>query len=494
MRSWEMSKLRQAQRKQPLAPYRSLAAVLLVTLLAAAWRFYRLGFHSLWYDEAFTAWTVAQLPRDILWICLQDIVHPPLYYLVLAPWIQMVGNSEFALRTLSAGISVLGVPLLYQLGRRGWNRRVGLWAALLWAGAPFAVWYAQEARMYALLTVTGLAATLCLARALPGGSRRWLVANAALNLVGLYTHYFYLFNLFSQYVYLALTLRRHRRAFWRWFGFNAIAVAFYLPWLVVILRGNFYQAQIAWIDPLSLKSVWQTFWELNAGKSQQFGAAGLLVTLLLTGGVVLAATSGRKAGKGPIPGLAWSHLLVTPALVLLISFQQPLFHPRFLQIVLPAYLLLAAAGLARLSSKRLGAALLAVTVLAGIPALVTIYTASTQPDRGWQQAMGYLAAKAEPEDVVVFRGGQGFHPYWYYYDGPPLHKVDLTPEEGLADLEVKAADARRMWLVAWDPLWNCEIPPLFVPGAADRLGLADVQCFPAVVIASYTCREPGSAP
>jgi mannosyltransferase len=481
------------KRQGPAARYGAWAAVLFVTLLAAALRFYRLGFHSLWYDEAFTAWTVAQTPRDILWIGLQDVVHPPLYYLLVAPWTRLVGGSEFALRNLSAGASLLGVPLLYQLGRRGWNRRVGLWAALLWAVAPFALWYAQEARMYALLAATGLASTLCLAWALPGGSRRRLVANAALNLLGIYTHYFYLFVLLSQYLYLALTLR-HRRAFWRWFGLNAVAAALYLPWLVAIFRGNFYRAQIAWIAPLSLQTVWQTVWELVAGKDQAFGPVGMLTLLLLTGGVLVAATAGRKSGRGPIPALAWTHLLLTLALVTLISFRQPLFHPRFLQIVLPVYLLLAAAGLASLSWKRLGTALLAVAVLSSIPGLVTLYTATTEPDRGWEEAMGYLASGARAGDVVAFRGGQGFHPYWYYYHGPPLERLSLDPDEGLADLVAQAAAARQVWLVAWDPLWTCEIPTLFVPQAGDRLELAESRCFPAVVIASYTWQEQGGVP
>ena len=115
--------------------------MLAITLLGVGLRSYHLGFYSLWYDETFTAWTVAQTPKDILWIGLQDVVHPPLYYLLLSFLIRLIGNSEFALRILSAWISLLGIPLLYQLGRRGWDRRVGLAAALLWACLPFPVWY-----------------------------------------------------------------------------------------------------------------------------------------------------------------------------------------------------------------------------------------------------------------------------------------------------------------------------------------------------------------
>ena len=147
------------QHKTYVSKHHAWLAMLVITLLGMALRSFHLGFHRLWYDEAFTAWTVAQTLRDVVWISLQDVVHPPLYYVLLMGWTRLAGNSEFALRTLSAGVSLLGVPLLYQLGLRGWNRRVGLTAAFLWACVPYAIWYAQEARMYALLTVVGLAAT-----------------------------------------------------------------------------------------------------------------------------------------------------------------------------------------------------------------------------------------------------------------------------------------------------------------------------------------------
>ena len=53
------------------------------------------------------------------------------------------------------------VPLLYVVGRDIYDRRAGFAAAALGAVAPFAVWYAQEARMYALFMVFALLACGC---------------------------------------------------------------------------------------------------------------------------------------------------------------------------------------------------------------------------------------------------------------------------------------------------------------------------------------------
>lgn len=343
--------------------------------------------------------------------------------------------------------------------------------------------------MYAGLVVTGLAAAVCLEQALRKRSLRWLAANASLNVIGLYTHYFYLFLVISQYVYLALTLRKHRLFFWRWAGLNAIAGLLFLPWLVTIWRIGMYRAQIAWIEPLDLQTAWRTLWELGAGKDPPLSLLTVSATLILVVGVVAAAFQGHGRRSSSITGLMWTYLLVPLLLVPLISLWRPLFHPRFLQIILPSYLMLTAAGLTRLFRPWLAATLIAVVILAGSLTLRAQYTTPTRSNQDWRAAMHYLSAQAEPEDMVAFRGGQGSHAYWYYYNGPPLVAINLRPEEGLETVSAQAAGSRRIFLVIWDVHLSCTPSDLFTPGPQDPLMLLDVACFPEVVIASYAWRE-----
>jgi hypothetical protein len=346
--------------------------------------------------------------------------------------------------------------------------------------------------MYAMLTVTGLAAVLCLAQALPRGSRRWLWANTILNLIGLYTHYFYFFSLLSQYLYLALTLRRHRRVFWRWFVMNSLVALLYLPWGVVILRSGFYRAQIAWVEPLSLQTAWQTFWEFAAGPKQPLSLPPAFILLVLVGGVIAAVLVGQAKRHSVIPGLVWVHLLAPLILVALISITQPLFHSRFLQIALPFCLLLAAAGLTRLPRPWLGTALLAMAVLASALTLLATYATPIRYNQDARTAMQYLTTSANSGDVVAFRGGQVWHAYWYYYDGPPVHEINLLPEEDIDDLSAQATGSRRAWLVLWDTARSCELPTQFIPGPDNPLEISDAGCFPEILITLYARR--GQAP
>jgi len=492
---------RQKRRTRDLARRYAWPAMLVLTLVGAALRMYHLGFHELWTDEAFSAWVVAHGFREVLQLCLEDVVHPPLYYFLLLYWTRLAGNSEFTLRMISMGASLLGVPLLYQLGRWGWNRRSGLAAALLWACSPFSIWYAQEARMYAPLTVGGVAALLCLARAMTrpaglqdmpkqGGSRRWLAANAILNLIGLYTHYYYVFLLLSQGLYLLLTRRRHGCTFRWWVLLNGIGIALYLPWVAVMLHSGWQRAGIGWIPPVSLPAIFWTLWQLGAGYQQMADAKAAFVTIILLSSLSTEVVFGRaRPAKGQaIAGLAWSHFLFPPLSIALISLWKPLFYPRYLQIILPAYLLLAAAGLMRLTRRFMGPALIIGMVLLSALVLQGMYSSSSRYQQDWKEAMYSLAASVGPGDVLAFRGGQGWPMYWYYYRGPAVNTVDLSFQEGIQALEARAAGARQVRVVLWDPDKNCELPAEFVPGV-DDLQITDTQCFPEVMMISYAQRE-----
>ena len=68
---------------------------------AAALRLYRISDKDVWLDEA-NAVLMAEKPLGELMGALQLDSNPPLYYLMLHYWMGAFGNSEFAIRSLSA--------------------------------------------------------------------------------------------------------------------------------------------------------------------------------------------------------------------------------------------------------------------------------------------------------------------------------------------------------------------------------------------------------
>ena len=148
---------------------RNYLALLAILLLAFALRVYRLDSQSLWYDEAVTAQVASQGIGELTrWTA--DDIQPPLYYYVAAGWLRLAGRGEWALRFPSAFFGTLTVPLMWAValrlfGRGRSGRVAALAAALLTALSPLYVYYAQEARMYTLLTFLGLLAGYALLRA-----------------------------------------------------------------------------------------------------------------------------------------------------------------------------------------------------------------------------------------------------------------------------------------------------------------------------------------
>ena len=124
-----------------------------VTLLALVLRFYRIGEKSIWLDEAFSLW----IARHPLWEGLGWLIridqHPPLYYSLLHLWTELFGELQGTVRMLSALFSTATVPLFYAAARRLLDRPSATIAAAILAISPFHVQFAQETRMYALLTL-----------------------------------------------------------------------------------------------------------------------------------------------------------------------------------------------------------------------------------------------------------------------------------------------------------------------------------------------------
>lgn len=131
----------------------TLVLLLLITALGLGLRLYRIGSEGLWIDEAFSIWLARHSVVEMVdWVGEVDH-HPPLYYLLLKGWTAVVGTSEGAARALSAVFGTLTIPALYLLGRTLVDARVGLLAAMIVALSPFHVRFAQETRMYTLLTL-----------------------------------------------------------------------------------------------------------------------------------------------------------------------------------------------------------------------------------------------------------------------------------------------------------------------------------------------------
>jgi hypothetical protein len=392
---------------------------------------------SLWLDEAYSAYLAAHRFPQILAFVSSSDAHPPLYYLVLHVWM-VVGRSELTLRALSAGASLGAVALTYELGRRLANSRVAFLAGALMAISAFQVWYAQEARMYALTTFAVLVAVWALVRACE--TRRalfWVIYTCAM-LAAIYLDYTAFF------VYTAL-LVWFLRAGWRRaeirmpFVISGAALFLgYLPWLPSLWRQMFvFGSLTSWVSTANGSGLAGALTDLFFNRSNLLlPDTGTLATLATIGSVAVAAAAlwiPRRSPAYPLPAywFGWPCALELVAEFL----NHPLVIARTLMVAQPAlFLLLALAadvvwkpwldGKARWPRLITPAVLLGVFVMMNISAQITSWNTPLKED--WRGVAALVAAQQRKGDLLLFNAYFAQMPFDYYFDAGQQSHPDIV--------------------------------------------------------------------
>ena len=128
--------------------------LLVITLVAAALRFYKLGSWSFWIDEIFTVGRV-QAHYSSLEEIIQNVppnwTWLPLSLLLTSGILNTLGTNEWSARLVPALIGIFSIPILYFPIRRLLGSAVALMAVLLLAVAPWHLYWSQNARYYTAL-------------------------------------------------------------------------------------------------------------------------------------------------------------------------------------------------------------------------------------------------------------------------------------------------------------------------------------------------------
>ncbi|GAF86115.1 unnamed protein product, partial [marine sediment metagenome] len=191
----------------------------------------------MWIDEV----SQLQSAQDVLAEGLSAVVKrdnvSPLSHWILAAWLRGCSPSEMSIRMPSALASVATVFLLYLLGRRMFGVSAGLVAAGFVALSPFAIWYAQDGRMYSLMMCLGaLAMYACWeASSERGRSRHWVLLAIA-SAAGVYNHQYALLLGAALGVYALTCFGLKHRTFWAFAATQLVAAISFVPWLLVSLE------------------------------------------------------------------------------------------------------------------------------------------------------------------------------------------------------------------------------------------------------------------
>jgi 4-amino-4-deoxy-L-arabinose transferase-like glycosyltransferase len=447
-----------------------------ILILAFGLRLARLTFQPLWWDEGYTLYFATSTTEQLITRTAMDI-HPPFYYLLLQAWIGLAGPSPFAVRTLSVVIGTLIVALVYLVGRRLFPRPVGLVTAALASVAPFLVYYSQEARMYALVTLLGLISTYLLWELLEGDKHhapRPLLAGAyiAVTCAAMYTLYYGAFIPVFQTLFVLLRARHYGRRVWAWLGGQVLLALLYLPW-AVYAGGKLQAYVVGKVEVESYASLGflpflakylSAFSVGHLAPGLEWLAWGALLFLPLALGGGMAAFLGSKGHRASALGLVGLYLAAPLLLGYLVNLLYPFNPPnveRLLLLSTPAFLLLVGMGLCFLGRRMpwVAAAVALVLVVISALSLLVFYTSERYSQDDYRPLISKVDALSGPGDVIlcVYPWQIG---YFRSYSEIPSASLYSTPSEAwsedpslmASELDSLSRRHPRLWLPAYQSL------------------------------------------
>ncbi len=436
-----------------------------VLVVAALLRFYALSAESFWFDETYSVWVARHSVGWHIELSTQRI-FPPLYYLVLHFWLRL-GSSEFAVRSLSVLIGLGSIGAVYGLARGLFDRRVGLLSALLLAVSPLHIWYSQEARMYILVAALGLYSAHFMLLALRGGKSWHWVAYVLGTALLMNAHYFAVFLVPFQNVYvLYMLLRRQvdRTALWHWIASQVLVAVLSVIGLAGIFSaesGYWWGLLDTWHGAPGIADLLGLMFEFSLGTTVQgrwiyWGALSAFGFCILWG---LVSAIGVRAGtlkRGRATADDWRdtdglvfvllYLLVPLGTVFFLSQFRSFWVLRYIFPFLPPYCILVAYGISRMP-------LTLRWTMAGLMVVVTFWAVTDiyrdEQKENWRAVVQYLSAREEAGDVILLVDEDIWLPFEHYYGGT-TRRVGIS--RAVQDRELLVARVG-MLLPSHDRIW-----------------------------------------
>ncbi|MDB5167177.1 MAG: rane protein of unknown function [Candidatus Saccharibacteria bacterium] len=291
---------------------------------------------NVWFDEGYSI-ILAKQPFTRLLALTGVDAHPPLYYLLLRLWGSTFNWSEFALRSLSAVAASGTVGVMILLVRRLFMKKVALLTMPFLVLSPFFLRYGYEIRMYALVGLIGVVATLFLVTALQTKKKKWWILYSIFVALGMYTLYMSVVIWLAHFVWLLVRSIKQKDITLKqpWIKAYIGAVILFLPYVPTFLYQMTHSAlpgigSVLTIDGLggvlSLMMGYIPSWQIG-------GILSIALLLFVGLGIYLTIYSLKKM---PQTNKQWFWLLLICFLLPLAFYivtsllPKPFFIPRYM--------------------------------------------------------------------------------------------------------------------------------------------------------------------
>lgn len=271
---------------------------------------------SFWRDEAFSYLLAKKNILEIITLSAKDF-SPPLYYFILHFWMKFFGTGEIAIRMLSliffwmtAYVFFLSLTDILKI-----KVSKAFFYLIFFIINPLQLYYGFEARSYSMFAFFSLLSFYSLFK---NNKKLYFIST----ILGLYTHYFMIFVLAIQFF-----IFRSKN--------QIIAFLYFLPWLIFSFTNKDIVSNSFWINNFALKDLINFVGNLYMGYEYEFKffnkdifKFSLFLLTVIIGGLIIKKQNHKKENILLKTLIIWG--LITPFLIILISFIKPIFLPRYL--------------------------------------------------------------------------------------------------------------------------------------------------------------------
>jgi mannosyltransferase len=401
-------------------PRGELLALAALSALALALRTTSLS-RSLFNDEAYSLAlsqrSIGEMVKLFGWEA-----NGTLYSIVLWPLTRLFGDSVELVRLPSVIAGTASVPAIWWCARQFGSRRVAWVAAVLLALNPMAVWYSQEARAYAFVVLAACVAFGALARAAAtdgdtsaGRRGAWIGYVAAMAAMAYCDLLAAPLALPAQ----ALIARRAGPRAWRAWLRSLLALAICcVPLLVFASISRSRRNALYWLPKTDRGLVELALQEFSAGYAdvKAVGWLTLLAGLALVALALWRASGPRLARRRSDIAVAATWGLLPAAALLVVSFVEPLFWPRYVIMSIPGLCLLAGLAAERAWSSSRAFAALAGACVAALVALAAFADVRQRHEvqQDWGPVASWLRTARAPGQPMVVDSAQVLPSLGYY--------------------------------------------------------------------------------
>lgn len=425
--------------------------------------------------------SIAVRPIGSVLMFTAEQVHVPFYHLMLHFWLQFFGTDIIVARSLSFIFFLLTLFSIYKLGLEIGSTALAKLTTLLFSLSPFILWFSLEARMYSLFALMTSVNHLYYIKYIKSDGKKYQIAFFLSTVLGLYTHYFFLFLTLTQMLFtlsyiiarsnkgvlsfplLIPQIKRQIKFLANYFGIIIVSLLFFLIWGIYTYKlGSAVNTQPIIPAPTSFNII-QVLTLFIFGFQNQL-AQTLFVSLwpLSIMLLFLVFTKRRKTGI-----IFLEYFILVSFLPIILAFTlsyviKPIFLARYLIVTVPSIFLLISAMLLNYP-RRISSFLVTALIIFMFTLMLYQNTSAQTPVReDYKAATQVLNDLATPKDIIVVSAPFTVYPVEYSYRGkakidtiPPWNRFNETegviPGFNVSNLETQIQnyrkDYRKMFLL-----------------------------------------------